>query len=115
VIRGGRNPLRHAPILIGAILFAALVGLVAAFVPGSDTEATTPEAGAERVEAALQDALGPAAQGIEVTVESGRVRLSGLVESPQERDAAVRAVRALDPAAAIEDELHVAGVSDASD
>jgi osmotically-inducible protein OsmY len=111
VIPGGKSPLQHAPILIGAILLAALIGLAAVLVPGSDTEATTPDARSNEVEAALHDALGGAADGIEATVEGGRVRLRGVVESPELRDEALRVVHQHDPAVRVEDELHVLGTS----
>lgn len=106
VVRSGRRPLKDAPILIGAILFAAVIGLMLVVSPGTDTEGTAPSVRVEEIERALIEALGPsAAAEIEPTVEGEGVRLRGRVSSEADRARAVETVLAVEGVAEVTDEL----------
>ncbi|HEU4429608.1 MAG TPA: BON domain-containing protein [Myxococcota bacterium] len=100
-------PLGHARILIGVVLFAAIAGLAAALLPGTQEEPSSPGPELADVQSALRAALGEDAAGVQVALSDRTVVLQGAVPSEDLRRRAVQSVLALDAVVEVDDELRV--------
>lgn len=101
--------MKHAGLLVGLVLVAALIGLGSMYflVPPSAQTPVAQSPTVDDVRQALGNAVGAAADAIQIEVEGSRVRLGGRAPSGEVRDRALRAVRALRGVAEVDNRISV--------
>ncbi|HVP29151.1 MAG TPA: BON domain-containing protein [Myxococcota bacterium] len=101
--------MKHAAILVCVILAASVVGLASMYflVPQSAQTPHGPTPSIDDVRRVLHEAVGPAADPLQVELRGSWVRLRGKVPSEAVRVEAVRAVRKLPGITDVDDRLEV--------